>query len=94
MKFKQESAETLALDAMGWLVANDEILSVFLDSSGTSAGDLARGTADLAFLASVLDFVLTDDRWVVAFCDSTGRAYSDPMTARAFLPGGEARNWT
>ena len=41
MKFKQESAETLALDAMGWLVANDEILSVFLDSSGTSAGDLA-----------------------------------------------------
>jgi hypothetical protein len=36
----------------------------------------------------VLDFLLMDDAWVVAFCDAAGLPYEAPMRARAALPGG------
>jgi hypothetical protein len=94
MPSQQESAELLAIQALGWLAGNDDLLPVFLGATGASVGDLARGAGDLSFLASVLDFLMTDDAWVIAFCDATGHRYTDPMQARAWLPGGQATHWT
>jgi hypothetical protein len=91
---RQEAAETLALQALTWLAGNDDLFPVFLGASGASAGDLAANAGQPAFLASVLDFVLTDDAWVTAFCDDAGLPYDAPMRARATLPGGEQINWT
>jgi Protein of unknown function (DUF3572) len=91
---RQEAAETLALQALTWLAGNDDLFPVFLGASGASAGDIAANAGQPAFLASVLDFVLTDDAWVTAFCDTAGLAYDAPMRARAALPGGEQINWT
>ena len=73
---------------------NDEILPVFLGSSGVSAADLRAGAEDPAFLASVLDFVTMDDAWVIAFCDSAGLPYEAPLAARRALPGGGEMHWT
>ncbi len=39
-------------------------------------------------LASVLDFLLMEDAWVMAFCTVTGLPFTAPMEARAGLPGG------
>ncbi|MDP4031793.1 MAG: DUF3572 domain-containing protein [Pseudorhodobacter sp.] len=91
---RQEAAETLALQALTWILGNDDLLPVFLNASGASTSDLAQGAADPAFLASVLDFLLLDDAWVIGFCDANGQRYEAPMQARAFLSGGEAMNWT
>jgi hypothetical protein len=91
---KQESAETIGLQALAWLAGNDEILPVFLASSGASAEDLRAGAGDPGFLAAVLDFVTMDDAWVVAFCDSAGIAYDAPLNARRALPGGGEVHWT
>lgn len=91
---RQDSAETLALRALGWLAANDELLPVFLGSTGASVADLAAGAARPEFLGSVLDFLLMDDAWIVAFCDAEGLPYDAPMRARAALPGGGAMHWT
>ncbi|MFV0490895.1 MAG: DUF3572 domain-containing protein [Pseudorhodobacter sp.] len=90
----QESAEILALKALGWLAADDELLPVFLGSSGAAQEDLARGAQDPAFLGAVLDFLLLDDDWIVAFCDSAGLPYEAPASARAALPGGAQTHWT
>jgi hypothetical protein len=94
MARQQDSAETLAIQALGWLAGNDDLLPVFLGATGASVGDLARAAGDPAFLASVLDFLMTDDAWVIAFCDATGHRHTDPMQARAWLPGGQATHWT
>ena len=91
---KQESAETIGLQALAWLAGNDEIFPVFLGSSGASAADLKARAADPAFLAAVLDFILLDDAWVMGFCDSAGLGYDAPMRARQSLPGGGEVNWT
>lgn len=91
---QRESAETLAVQVVGWLVSNDELLPVFLGASGASADDLRTRLADPAFLLSVLDFLLMDEAWVVAFCEACGHPFEAPMRARQALPGGAEMNWT
>lgn len=78
----------LALQALGWLVGNEDLLPVFLGSTGLAPSELAERAADADFLGSVLDFILMDDAWVIGFCDSVGLRYEAPMQARAALPGG------
>ena len=50
--------------------------------------------ADPRVLGAVLDYVMTEDRMVMAFCDTVGLAYSVPQMARGALPGGEVWHWT
>ena len=90
---KQESAETIALTALGWLAGNDELLPVFLGSTGASAGDLRRAAEDPGFLGAVLDFILMDDAWITAFCDSERLPYDSLLQARHALPGGGEMHW-
>lgn len=91
---ERNAAETVGLQALAWLAAHEELLPVFMGASGASLSDLRSGAADLAFLGSVLDFLLMDDAWIVAFCDAEGLRYEAPMRARAALPGGAEVNWT
>jgi hypothetical protein len=94
MSYTAESAETLALQALGWLAANDDLMPVFMGATGASESDLKAQAADPTFLGAVLDFIMMDDAWVVAFCDSVSLPYAKLMMARAALPGGEQVNWT
>lgn len=94
MSMKQETAETIALQALAWLAANEDLLPVFLGSSGAVGDDLRERARDADFLGSILDFLLMDDAWVVAFCDMAGLSYEKPMLARAALPGGKQVFWT
>jgi hypothetical protein len=91
---QSEAAQTLALQALGWIAADDEMFPLFLNATGANLADLRLRAADPDFQAAVLDFLLQDDRWVVAFCDAAGQAYTAPQAARATLPGGTAVNWT
>ena len=89
-----DNPENVALQALLWLLGNEDLLPVFMGATGVGAGDMRAGARDPAFLASVLDFLMMDDAWIVAFCDAEGLAYDAPMRARAHLPGGEAMHWT
>lgn len=91
---KRDTAETLALQALGWLAASEDLLPVFLGSTGLSEVDLGTRADDPDLLAAVLDFLLMDDAWVTAFCDDHGLAYQRLVEARAALPGGEQVHWT
>ncbi len=90
----QESAEVVGLKALGWMAGNEELLPVFLGATGASEADLRAGASDPAFLGALLDFIMMDDAWVRAFCDSAGIAYDQPMYARVALPGGDQVHWT
>jgi hypothetical protein len=94
MSGTQEAAEIVALKVLGWLVANEELLPVFQGATGVSERDLRAGAGDRTFLGSVLDFVMLDDAWVIAACDSLGIGYASLAQARQALPGGEQVNWT
>lgn len=91
---RQESAEVLALRVLAWLAANDELLPVFLGSTGAGLPDLRNRAQEPEFLGSVLDFVLMDDAWVLAAADALGVPPADLLSARHALPGGGAVHWT
>ncbi|WP_415919990.1 DUF3572 domain-containing protein [Tateyamaria sp. SN6-1] len=94
MPLSRESAEVVGLKALTWLSSQEDVLTVFMGSTGAASDDLRNGARDPAFLGAVLDFILMDDAWVQAMCDHAGIAYDQPMAARAMLPGGEAVHWT
>ena len=89
-----ERAEQIAISALVWLSTNEELLPVFLGSSGAAAEELRAQAENPAFLASVLEFITMDDAWVMAFCDAEGLKYEEPLQARYGLPGAEAVHWT
>jgi len=90
----QDSAEVLATEALAWLVGNEDLLPTFLAATGAAGAELRDRARDAEFLASVLDFLLMDDAWIVAFCESSNYAYDFPLRARAALPGGSRVDWT
>lgn len=89
-----DAAETLALRALGWLVADEERSGVFLGASGLAHDDLRERAGDPEFLASVMDFLLADDAALIAFAEDVGVSPEAPLRARAALPGGDLPNWT
>ena len=89
-----EYAELIALRALGWLAAQDELWPVFLGATGAAAEDARARAQDPAFLASVLEFLTSDDSMVIAFCDASELKYEVPLQARYALPGAERVEWT
>lgn len=94
MSYSREQAEALALKALEYLVGDDELMPIFMGSTGASVDDLREGAADPVFLGAVLDFLMMDDQWLIRFCDANGLAYDRIYPARQALPGGENVNWT
>ena len=90
----QKQAEVRALSVLAWLVGNEELLPVFLGATGACESDLRARVGESEFLGSVLDFVMMDDAWVMAYCDGEGLSYETLMQARQALPGGTDVSWT
>lgn len=90
----REQAEAVALEALGWLAADDELVGGFLGATGLDAGDLRAAAGSPEFLGAVLDFILADDATVVAFAAQAGLKPEQVMAVRAALPGGDAPHWT
>ena len=90
----KKQAEIRALSVLSWLAGNEELLPVFLGATGASESDLRTRAAESEFLGSVLDFLMMDDAWVMAYCDTESVTYDTPMRARQALPGGADVNWT
>lgn len=89
-----DAAQTIALQALGWIVGEDDLFTGFLSTTGGGIDDLRARAADPAFQAAVLDYLTTEDRWVMRFCDHVGLPYDAPLRARHALPGSELVHWT
>jgi hypothetical protein len=91
---QQESAHVIALQALAWIVSDDDRLSGLMAESGIDPSGLRDHASDPALLGAVLDHLLRDDQAVMAFCDVHDLPYTAPMSARTLLPGGDFLHWT
>jgi hypothetical protein len=89
-----QEAEIYALKVTNWLISNQDLLDVFMSSTGVSEATIKSDFHDGVFLAAVLDFLLLDDNWVIDACDAMQLEPDAMQTARLMLPGGERVNWT
>ncbi|MEL6532157.1 MAG: DUF3572 domain-containing protein [Pseudomonadota bacterium] len=87
-------AEQSALGALAWLIGNDELVPVFLGATGVSEADLRARAGEPDFLASVMDFLLMDDAWVISCAQNFNWPPEYLAEIRAALPGGDLPNWT
>ena len=83
----RDSAESLAVEALGFLAQEPERLGQFLAASGIGPEMIRSAAADPGFLAGVLDFIASDEPRLLAFAQHAG---IDPRTverAQALLGG-------
>ena len=82
-----EYAETIALQALEFLLGDEELKAEFLSISGLSAQDITNGFKNPEFLGGVLDFLLQNELALIAFCERVGIKPEEPLRQRYSLPG-------
>jgi hypothetical protein len=65
-----EKAEILALEALGWLAAEEDGLPRFLAQSGMDSDALRMGAGSPEMGVAVLEFLLAHEELLLRFCES------------------------
>ncbi len=68
----REAAETLAIQALGFIAAEPARLELFLRLTGIAAAEIRTAAREPGFLAGVLEHMLGDESLLIAFADSAG----------------------
>ncbi len=88
----RESAETIAIAALGFLAGEPERLARFLALSGLGPHSLRQAATSPGFLAAVLDHLAADERLLVAFAAAQGVEPGAVVGARDALSGPPAES--
>lgn len=91
--FDPDAAGALAARALGFLAADSERLGRFFALSGLDPADVRAAAADPGFLPSVLDYVLADEKLLVAFAEQEGLSPDHVTVARRALGGAPSEHW-
>ncbi len=79
--------ESVAISALGFLAAEESRLERFLAISGLGPHNLRQAAADPGFLAGVLDYIVADERLLVAFAAREGLDPAAVARAKESLGG-------
>lgn len=82
-----EDAETLALRALGFLVAEPERLEPFLATTGLGPATLRAAASEPGFLGAVLDHICGSDSLLLEFAENLGLSPENVAQARERLSG-------
>ena len=82
------SAETIAIQALGFLASDEYKLRSLCAQTGMAEQDLKSNAADPDFLAGVLDFLLLEEAWLLEFAEFVDLDPQYIARARTKLPGG------
>ena len=83
----RESAENLAISALAFLAGDPERLGRFLSLTGIGPDAIRKAATEPAFLAGVLDHVVSDETLLVAVAAHAGVSPFTVERAQAVLSG-------
>ena len=86
---RRDAAESLAVQALGFLAGEPERLARFLALTGIGPDRVRAAAATPGFLAGVLDHVASEDALATAFAAEAGIKPEEVATARRMLGSGE-----
>lgn len=87
MAISLDKAETIALQAVAFIAADDEALGGLLRMTGVAAEDFTAHLQDRMFLSGVLAFLLDNEARLLEFCAAQDVDPAIPSAARARLEG-------
>ena len=88
----EETAHGVAVQALGFIAADDALLSRFVAVTGTDVGRIREAAAEPGFLAGVLEFLLGHEPDTLAFAEAIGTEPADIMRAHVALSGHSDQN--
>jgi len=83
----REQAEVIALQALAWLIADEDLAGRFLVMTGCDGQSLRQRAGQPEVLGSVLDFLLDNEPALLDFTQSAHMAPDAIGRARQRLPG-------
>jgi len=83
----RETGENLAIAALTFLAADPERLGRFLSLAGIGPDAIRAAAADPAFLAGVLDHVVSDEQLLIGVAAHAGVSPATVEQAQAVLSG-------
>ncbi len=86
---QMEQAETIALQAVTFISTDENLLNALMAQSGMGVDDLRANITQPAFLAGILDFLLSDEPTLLNFCTEQEIQPELIIRARRALPGGQ-----
>lgn len=89
IKIDQDTAEAIAIKALGFIAGDDDNFDSFLMISGASPEALKEGLKDRYFLAGVLEFLLSREPLLLEFCHSEKIDPHFPVLAQSILSGSD-----
>ncbi|MHA6642073.1 DUF3572 domain-containing protein [Mesorhizobium sp. A623] len=88
----REEAEALAVNALGFVASDPELLPRFLAITGIEAGSIRQAAREPGFLAGVLQFILAHEPTLMRFAEETGTPPAAVGKALRALPTGDDNN--
>lgn len=85
----RDAAEALALQALAFVLADEDRLQRFLSETGATPDSIRRLATDPPFLGAVLDYLLAFDDRLLAFAESAKLTPAQVQAARRRLPGAD-----
>ena len=86
---KRENAEALAIQALGFVAADPELLPRFLAISGIDAQAIRQAAREPGFLAGVLQFIVAHEPTLLRFSEASGIPPQQVTAALRALPFGD-----
>lgn len=87
------AAETIALGALSFIVAEDDLRDRFLALSGMDSDSMRQRISDPVFLVSILDFLIAHEPDLIAFATAQDIAPDLVVKAWRQLGGGIGQEW-
>lgn len=89
---KRADAEAMAIQALGFVAADPELLPRFLAISGIEAQAIRQAAREPGFLAGLLQFIVAHEPTLLRFSEETGIAPQQVTAALRALPFGDDRH--
>lgn len=86
---RREEAEAVAINALGFVAADPELLPRFLAITGIEANAIRDAAREPGFLAGVLQFILAHEPTLLRFAEQTGTPPASVGKALRALPTGD-----
>jgi len=89
VKMERAQAEEIAVRALAYIAANEELLPRFLNISGIKASEIRQAASTPGFLAGVLQFILAHEPTLIDFSQASEIPPQRVAVAARSLPFGE-----
>ena len=89
-----EDAESMAIQILGWLISQPDLLNRFMALVGVDAGSIRQAAAEPGFLGAVTGFVMAHEPTLLAFCEQNDVRAERVVACHHRLAGPESESWS